>query len=60
MVAYLEKEKELIRLIPISIIEVVPRSNNSHADALAKLALTKDPELLNAVSVEFLSESNVN
>ena len=32
---------------------------NSNADALAKLASTKDIELLNAVFVEFLFEPNV-
>ena len=56
MVAYLEKVKELIRSISTFTIEVVPRSKNSHADALAKLASTKDAELLNALFVEFLSE----
>ena len=56
MVAYLEKVKELIRSISTFTIEVVPRSKNSHVDALAKLASTKDAELLNALFVEFLSE----
>ena len=60
MVAYLEKAKELIRSISTFTIEVVPRSKNSYADALAKLASTKDPDLLNAISVEFLSEPNIN
>ena len=35
MVAYLEKEKELSRLILIFTIEVVQRSMKSHANALA-------------------------
>ena len=60
MVAYLEKAKELIRLIPLFTIKVVPRSKNSHADALAKLASTKNTELLNVVTVEFLFEPSIN
>ena len=59
MVSYLEKAKGLIRLISTLTIEVVPRSKNSHTDSLAKLASTKEVELLNVVSVEFLSEPNI-
>ena len=55
MIAYLEKAKELIGLIPTFKIEVVPRIKNSHADALAKLASTKDAELLSVIFIEFLS-----
>ena len=60
MIAYLEKVKDLIKLFPSFAIEVISRVRNSHADALAKLASIKDLELLNAVSVEFLSEPNIN
>ena len=60
MVIYLGKTKELIRLISTFTIEVVPRSKNSHADGFAKLASTKDGELLNFVSVKFLSEPSIN
>ena len=59
IVAYLEKAKELMGSISTVIIEVVPRSKNSNTDALAKLASTKDAELLNAVSIEFLSKPNI-
>ena len=59
MVDYLEKVKELIRSVSTFTIEVVPRSKNSHADALTKLASTKEKELLNVVSVEFLSEPSI-
>ena len=37
----------------------MPRSKNSHADALAKLAFTNEAKLLNVVSVEFLSKPNI-
>ena len=56
MVAYLLKTKELMRSISTVSLEVVPRSKNSNLDALANLASTKDAELLNAVSMEFLAE----
>ena len=59
MVAYLEKAKELIRSISTFIIEVVPRSKNSHADALAKWASTKDAAFVNVVFVEFLSKPSI-
>ena len=60
MVTNLEKAKELIRSISTFSIEVVPRSKNSCADALAKLAYIKDAELLNVVSVEFLFDPALN
>ena len=59
MAAYLEKAKELIGSISMVTIKVVPRSKNSNVDALAKLASTKDVELLNTVFVEFLFEPNI-
>ena len=59
MVAYLGKAKELLRSIQVTLIEVVPRSKNTNADTLAKLASTRDAELLDAVSVEFLAEPSI-
>ena len=59
MVVYLKKVRELIRLVSTVSIEVVPRLKNSNTYALAKLASIKDVELLNAVSVEFLSELSI-
>ena len=59
MVTYLEKAKELMGSILGISIEVVPRSKNTNADALAKLASMKDVELLDAVSMEFLAELSV-
>ena len=59
MVAYLEKAKELMGSILAVSIDVVPRSKNVNAEALAKLASTKDTELLNAISVEFLVEPSI-
>ena len=59
MVAYLEKVKELLRSISRVSIQVVPWSKNTNANALAKLASTRDVELLNAVSVAFLVEPSI-
>ena len=59
MVVYLEKVKELIRSFATFSIKVVLRLKNSHVDALAKLASTKDAKLLNHVFVEFLSEPSI-
>ena len=59
MVAYLEKAKELMRTISAASIEVIPRSKNANANALAKLASTKDVDILNAVFVEFLADLKI-
>ena len=59
MVTYLEKAKELLGSIRVASIEVVPRSKNVNVDALAKLASTKDTELLDTVSEEFLPEPSI-
>ena len=56
MAAYLEKAKEQLSLFFAASIEVIPRSKNLNVDALAKLALMKDVDLLDAVSVEFLAK----
>ena len=45
-----------MEIFPIASIVVIPRSKNANADALAKLASTRDAELLDTASVEFLAE----
>ena len=59
MVTYLEKAKELMGSISVAPIEVILMSKNANTDALTKLASTKDADLLNAVSVEFLVEPSI-
>ena len=59
MVAYLEKAKGLMETFLIASIEVIPRSKNSNTDALTKLTSTRDVELLDVVSVEFLAEPSI-
>ena len=56
MAAYLEKAKGLMETFPITSIEVILLSKNANTNALAKLALIRDLELLNVVSIEFLAE----
>ena len=60
MAAYMEKAKGLMETFPIASIEVIPQSKNANVDALAKLALIRDVDLLDAVSVEFLAEPIIN
>ena len=60
MAAYLDKAKDQLNLFFATCIEVIPRSRNSNTDALAKLASTRDADLLDAVSVEFLAEPDIH
>ena len=60
MAAYLDKEKEQLSLFSAASIEVIPRSKNSNADALVKLVSTRDVDLLDVVSVEFLNEPTIH
>ena len=59
MAAYIEKAKELMGTFPAASIEVIPQSKNTNAGALAKLDSTRDAELLDSVSMEFLAEPNI-
>ena len=52
--ADLEKAKKLMGTFPITSVKVILRSKNANANALAKLASTRDVELLDVVSMEFL------
>ena len=59
MAAYLDKAKEQLSLFFVASIEVILQSRNSNADALAKLASTRNVDLLNVVSMEFLAEPSI-
>ena len=54
MAAYLQKAKDLLNAFSSFKIQQVPRERNTQADALARLASTKDSELLEIVPMEFL------
>ena len=60
MVTYVENQKNFAKSFSTCMIEVIPRTKNSHVDTLAKLTYTKDTELLNAILVEFLVEPSIN
>ena len=60
MAAYLDKAKEQLSLFSVTFIEVILGSRNSNADELAMLALIRDTDLLDAVSVEFLAEPSIH
>ncbi|XP_052205170.1 uncharacterized protein LOC127809995 [Diospyros lotus] len=55
MAAYLLKARELLALLPRLEVRQIPRSQNSHADALARLATAQDTKFLGAIPVEFLA-----
>ena len=59
MAASLEKVNGLMETFPIASIEVIQRSKNVNAKALVKLALTRDVEQLDLVSMEFLAEPSI-
>ena len=60
MTAYLDKAKKHLSLFFPASIEVIPRSRNSNTNALAKLASTRDANLLDVVFVEFLADPNIH
>ena len=58
--AYLDKAKEQLSSFFAASIEVIPRNKNSNIHAFAKLASTRDVDVLDAVSVEFLAEPSIH
>ena len=60
MAAYLQKAKDLLKSFSSYSIHQVPRSQNAQVDALARLASTKDSELLDVIPVEFLSKPSIH
>ena len=60
MVAYLQKAKDLLSTFSSFKIQQAPRAQNTQLDALARLASTKDAELLEVIPVEFLNESSIS
>ena len=60
MAAYLRKAKDILKTFSSYLIHQVLRSQNTQADALARLASTKDSELLEVIPVEFLSKPSID
>ena len=59
MASYLEKVKAELQNFSRYEIKHVDREDNSNADALAKLATSKDAELLRLVPVEIIPELSI-
>ena len=59
MVAYLQKAKYLLSAFSSYTIQLVLRAQNVQVDALARLASTKDTELREVITVEFLNEPSI-
>ena len=60
MAAYLQKAKDLLSTFSFYTIQQVPRAQNAQANALARLASTKDVELLEVIPIEFLNEPSIH
>ena len=59
MAAYLERVRDYFEQLVEYSIEKIPRERNTHADALAKLASTKDGDILESVPVEYLPRPSI-
>ena len=59
MAAYLRKAKDLLSTFSSYTIQQVPRAQNAQANGLARLASTKDTELLKVTPIEFLNEPSI-
>ncbi|XP_062100058.1 uncharacterized protein LOC133805927 [Humulus lupulus] len=59
MATYLERVRSYLEQLVEYSIEQIPRERNIHADALAKLASTKDGDTLKSVPVEYLPRPSI-
>ena len=60
MTAYFQKAKDLLSAFSSYTIQQVPRAQNFQANVVARLASTKDSELLEVIPVEFLNEPSIH
>ena len=60
MILYLQKVRELLKKFVLVQVKHVPRTGNSRADALEKLATTSQEDLSNSTLVEYLSEPSID
>ena len=59
MMTYLSKAKDTLTQFDLYSIQKVPQDENSDADALARLASTKESESLGAIPVEYLPNPSI-
>lgn len=60
MIAYCGEVRELLQSFEQYSIQQILHSQNSHADALARLESPKDAKLLKVIPIEFLVEHSIN
>ena len=60
MILYLQKVRDLLKKIVLVQVKHVPRTENSRADALAKLATTSQEVLGRSTPVEYLAEPSID
>ncbi|KAI5333485.1 hypothetical protein L3X38_023616 [Prunus dulcis] len=59
MIQYLDKVQGLLKELPTFTIQQVPRAENTHADALASLALALDTQFRRSIPVEHLDRPSI-
>ncbi|PON80613.1 Ribonuclease H-like domain containing protein [Parasponia andersonii] len=59
IMAYLKEARRLFSTFTAYNIQLLPRIKNTRTDALAKLASTKDAELLKVVPIEVLAKPSI-
>ena len=60
MVLYLQKVRDLLKKFVLVQVKHVPRTENSRADALAKLATALQEDLGRSTPIEYLAEPSIN
>ena len=60
MILYLKKVQELLKKFMLVQVRHIPRAENSRADALAKLVIASQEDLIKLTPVEYLAEPSVN
>ena len=60
MVLYLQKVRDLLKKFVLVQVKYIPRTKNSRADALAKLATTLQEDLGGSTPVEYLAEPSID
>ena len=60
MILYLQKVRELLKKFVLVQVKHIPRTENSRADALAKLATASQEDLSNTTPVEYLAEPSID
>ena len=60
MILYLQKVRDLLKKFVLVQIKHVPRAENSHVDALAKLATASQEDIGRLTPVEYLAEPSID